>query len=386
MVISSRRLAREWALKILYQMDVNRTAAPDTLDTSLERLRREFVQRGSRTASGSLAEEISLELLTQALADTLPGLRPPFERALQNAAGRLFAEAPVWQEQTLLNVFKAQPPAAIRESLTRVRLGRQEKELRGLALQVRAVPVRTLPPVPPEREALTTGMSPEETERLSRFATGARRDLPHALETLLWERGLAFLHECAAESPSGIAEDARAWLENRQTVFLREQADYWRKVSGMVEKQIGEWMRTAAFTYRLVSGAQTQQKEIDAAVAALSSGWRVDRQAAVDRNILRLAAFELLFLPNVPTAASINEAVELAKKYSTEESGRFVNGVLGALAGRVGDKVTAPISDADALAVTDGDSDDAIDLPDADLEEEDAPVSLPFPGGEGVGG
>lgn len=72
--------------------------------------------------------------------------------------------------------------------------------------------------------------------------------------------------------------------------------------------------------------------EIDPQIAALTPDWTADRQAAVDRNILRLASYELLYRPDAPVAAVVNEAVELAKKYSTAESGRFVNGVLGALA------------------------------------------------------
>jgi N utilization substance protein B len=72
--------------------------------------------------------------------------------------------------------------------------------------------------------------------------------------------------------------------------------------------------------------------EIDPRIAALTPDWNSDRQAVVDRNILRLAAYELLYRPDAPVAAVVNEAVELAKKYSTAESGRFVNGVLGALA------------------------------------------------------
>jgi len=82
----------------------------------------------------------------------------------------------------------------------------------------------------------------------------------------------------------------------------------------------------------LVRGTLDHQDELDARVAALATDWALDRQAAVDRNILRMAAFELLFRPDAPVAAVVNEAVELAKKYSTAESGRFVNGVLGALA------------------------------------------------------
>ena len=100
---------------------------------------------------------------------------------------------------------------------------------------------------------------------------------------------------------------------------------------------------------RLVQGVAEQQKEIDAAIAALSAGWRMDRQVAVDRNILRLGGYEMLFLEGIPTAASINEAVELAKKYSTTESGRFVNGVLGALAVRVGSKLQGANSAASSL-------------------------------------
>lgn len=90
------------------------------------------------------------------------------------------------------------------------------------------------------------------------------------------------------------------------------------------------------FLHRLVDGALEKRKEIDGRIAGLSEGWALDRQPAVDRNILRIAAYEVMFLDDVPAGASINEAVELAKKYSTAESGRFVNGILGTLAGAVG--------------------------------------------------
>ena len=66
-----------------------------------------------------------------------------------------------------------------------------------------------------------------------------------------------------------------------------------------------------------------RREEIDVILSDLASGWKLERQAAVDRNILRLAALEMLFIPEIPFTASINEAVELAKKYSTAESGRF---------------------------------------------------------------
>ncbi len=73
---------------------------------------------------------------------------------------------------------------------------------------------------------------------------------------------------------------------------------------------------------------------IDEGIASLSREWALDRMPAIDRNILRMAAAELLYFPDVPGSAAINEAVELAKDYGTAESGKFVNGILGALARR----------------------------------------------------
>ena len=90
--------------------------------------------------------------------------------------------------------------------------------------------------------------------------------------------------------------------------------------------------KNRAFAQDLVEGALGHKDMIDSKVTALATDWAMDRQAAVDRNILRLAAYELLYCPESPVAAVVNEAVELAKKYSTAESGGFVNGVLGALA------------------------------------------------------
>lgn len=86
------------------------------------------------------------------------------------------------------------------------------------------------------------------------------------------------------------------------------------------------------YAEELVRGTLDHLAELDGRITALTPDWTPDRQAAVDRSILRLSAWELLYRPDAPVAAVVNEAVELAKKYSTAESGRFVNGVLGALA------------------------------------------------------
>ncbi len=106
-----------------------------------------------------------------------------------------------------------------------------------------------------------------------------------------------------------------------------------------VEEVIGETAdandldeKARAFMDSLVRGTLRSRAEIDAEIDRLAVGFPIERQTAVDRNILRLAAAEILFqVSDAPPGAVVNEAVELAKKYSTGESGRFVNGVLGAL-------------------------------------------------------
>ena len=89
------------------------------------------------------------------------------------------------------------------------------------------------------------------------------------------------------------------------------------------------------YTRGLVETVETRRQEIDGMIEDVSIGWDLDRMAVVDRNVLRLAVAELLARPEVPTAVILNEAVELASAYSTDDSGRFVNGVLSTLAARI---------------------------------------------------
>jgi len=82
------------------------------------------------------------------------------------------------------------------------------------------------------------------------------------------------------------------------------------------------------FALALVQGVLEHLAEIDRHVSQQTEHWRIERMAAVDRNILRLALYELLYAPDTPPAVVIDEAVELAKRYGSEHSGPFVNGVL----------------------------------------------------------
>jgi len=82
------------------------------------------------------------------------------------------------------------------------------------------------------------------------------------------------------------------------------------------------------FAERLFEGCAARLKEIDRLIQSRAENWRLRRMAAVDRNILRLAVFELLSDDNTPSTVVINEALDIAKKYSTQESAQFVNGIL----------------------------------------------------------
>lgn len=89
---------------------------------------------------------------------------------------------------------------------------------------------------------------------------------------------------------------------------------------------------TVAYASKLVKGVQEHSPEIDALIDQKAERWAIDRMPVVDKNLLRMGVFELLWMPDVPTAVVINEAVELAKSLSTDDSARFVNGILGRIA------------------------------------------------------
>src|SRR6058998_3253004 len=80
-----------------------------------------------------------------------------------------------------------------------------------------------------------------------------------------------------------------------------------------------------AFTRELVEGVEAHRSELDDLIRRYADRWALERMPIVDRNLLRLGIFELLYRPEIPAGAAINEAVELAKLLSTEDSGRFVN-------------------------------------------------------------
>jgi N utilization substance protein B len=130
-------------------------------------------------------------------------------------------------------------------------------------------------------------------------------------------------------------EDVRSSARERAVHFLYEAESRSLPVSEIVSAQV---LAVDDLVSSLTSGVASRQSQLDEMITEYSHTWTIHRMPAIDRNVLRLAIYELLDRPEVPTAVVINEAVELAKRFSTEESGRYVNGVLSAIAKQVRSK------------------------------------------------
>jgi transcription antitermination protein NusB len=127
-----------------------------------------------------------------------------------------------------------------------------------------------------------------------------------------------------------LALQALYGLEVNPVDVRRFFADFWEEARGPVEAR--------SFAEKLVRGVVENRKAIDGAIDATSKKWAMSRMAKVDLNILRIAAFELLFVVEIPKNVTINEAIDIARKYGSEDSPGFVNGILDEVASMVPDK------------------------------------------------
>ena len=126
---------------------------------------------------------------------------------------------------------------------------------------------------------------------------------------------------------------ARRHDARRLAALILYQADVSRRSPAEVleeRRTVGE--RIPRFTVELVTGVEANLAELDRVIGEASEAWPVERMAAVDRSLLRLASHEILDREDVPVAVAIDEAVAAANELSTEESGAFVNGILGRIA------------------------------------------------------
>jgi len=89
------------------------------------------------------------------------------------------------------------------------------------------------------------------------------------------------------------------------------------------------------FSRRLVLGVSEKKDHLDKIISQASRNWRIERMTRLDRSILRLAAFEMMFVPDIPARVSLDEAVEIGKKFGSEDSGRYINGVLDNIYNRI---------------------------------------------------
>ena len=351
-MISARRAAREWALKILYQADVGKMSVEESQEAALDRLRREFVHKGTRAAAGSLVEEYCLDVITSKLTALMPKYRPPLDAAIRESISRIFHLNDFWERLEIDFAFSRQSFNALLDI---------PRHPQPIALPAE---VAALPPAILTNDQLTS----TDRAEIRDFLEWARHAIPAAALR-------AFTREALRDRPVGAGiKVTEEYVQEKWRNFTRSMADRWVATGHIVEKQASDWMKVASFTLKLVSGVHQYQAELDARLQSLASGWAIDRQVSVDRNILRMAALELTHLEGIPASATINEAVELAKKYSTAESGRFVNGVLGALAAQCG----APDVTIDTVPDTEFEAevsaDEHIDLDDSADEEELAHV------------
>ena len=124
-------------------------------------------------------------------------------------------------------------------------------------------------------------------------------------------------------------EDRRSEARERALTLLYEAESKGVSPGEVLATQV---LPPDADTELLVRGVADHVAELDPVIAAHATGWTLERMPAIDRLVLRIAAFELVGRPDVPVPVVLDEAVELAKRFSTDDSGRFVNGVLATIA------------------------------------------------------
>lgn len=263
------------------------------------------------------ARELTLRVLfqrevgKQPLDEVLEGGLAQVRRLAENPVAQVFLETERALQQTLHEVAPARKSSARTQTLPPP-VSTQTARLLRQAVSLATTEIRAL--ADSLRDLLHEAIAPDAVLSFEGVmaAANARRAVA---ETNI--RRIAARETLRPDVVASLVETASAGAERMLTVF---------------ERHLIGALPYGAYAVMLVQGVQANQAAIDRQVAALSTDWALDRQPAADRCILRIAAYEILFGEGVPVGVAINEAVELAKKYSTEESGRFVNGILGTVA------------------------------------------------------
>jgi N utilization substance protein B len=150
------------------------------------------------------------------------------------------------------------------------------------------------------------------------------------------ERAVQFLFQYDL-NPSEKLDEAldQFWDSQRAPALAEEKANAtWGEKTELPPASAAE-VATRLFSDRLIRGVVEHREQLDQRITQIAQNWDLRRMAVVDRNILRLAVYEMLYRDDIPPVVSINEAVDIAKKFSTEDSGKFVNGLLDKIKGEL---------------------------------------------------
>jgi transcription antitermination protein NusB len=150
------------------------------------------------------------------------------------------------------------------------------------------------------------------------------------------ERAIQFLFQHEMNPPEDLQAALDQFWETQQAAAIAEDkgAATWGQTAELPPPSAEE-AAVRLFADPLIRGALEHRDEADEVIKKHAKNWELHRIAAVDRNILRLAIFEMLHREDIPPVVSINEAVDIAKKFSTQDSGKFVNGILDKVKGEL---------------------------------------------------
>jgi len=115
-----------------------------------------------------------------------------------------------------------------------------------------------------------------------------------------------------------------------QALFYLYQSDLLNKdIDYLIQADIKNKKKIDQFTLVLIKGVKDNFKNFTDIINTYSTNWQIDRMSILDRNMLRIALYEIMFEVDIPLKVTLNEAIEISKKYGTDESGKFINGILG---------------------------------------------------------
>ena len=150
------------------------------------------------------------------------------------------------------------------------------------------------------------------------------------------ERAVQFLFQYDLNTPENLERElAQFWKSQRASAIEDEKGPSTWGEKPVVPPPTTEEAETRLFAEPLIRGVLQFRAEIDEHIKKHTQNWDFNRIAVVDRNVMRLAIYEMLHRDDIPPVVSINEAVDIAKKFSTQDSGKFVNGILDKVRGEL---------------------------------------------------